>query len=417
MTAGGAVETGVGGARIAILPGGILAPAGFRAGAGSAGLRERSTADDVALIVADAPASAAGFFTRNQFAAAPVLLARESLEAADGRAHAVIINAGCANAGTGEDGAAAAREVVAAVAARLGCAPEEVLPASTGLIGSALPAAGVAETARTLALDPASPTAATAAARAIMTTDTRPKEAAASVRLGERTLTVGGMAKGSGMIHPGMATMIAVVTTDAPITPVALRALAAPIVERTFNQVSVDGDTSTNDTLFVLASGAAGGDPIGEGADRDALALALEAVCGDLARQIAADGEGATRRIDVTVTGAADDTEARLAARTVVSSNLVKAAVHGADPNWGRIAAAAGRSGAALDARRLQVWIGEQLTYAGEPAPFDEEAARAALGGEVVALHVDLGVGEGVGQAWGCDLSAEYVAINSEYAT
>jgi glutamate N-acetyltransferase/amino-acid N-acetyltransferase len=405
------------GAEIAILPGGILAPAGFRAGSGCAGLRERSADNDVALVVADAPASAAGFFTRNRFAAAPVLLARASLRATGGRARAVVINAGCANAGTGAAGEAAARGVVAAVAARIGCAPEEVLPASTGLIGSALPAGRVAEAARALVLDPPSPGAASAVARAIMTTDTRPKQSAASVRVGARTVTVGGMAKGSGMIHPGMATMLAVVTTDAPIEPAALRALAAPVVERTFNQVTVDGDTSTNDTLFILASGAAGGEPIEEGPDRDALLLALETVCGDLARQIAADGEGATRRIDVTVTGAADDAEARLAARTIASSNLVKAAVHGADPNWGRIAAAAGRSGAALDPGRLQVWIADQLAYAGEACPFDEPAARAALGSPVVPLRVDLGIGEGVGEAWGCDLSAEYVAINSEYAT
>jgi glutamate N-acetyltransferase / amino-acid N-acetyltransferase len=416
MTVVAATEASVG-ARIAILGGGILAPAGFRAGAASAGLRERSAADDVALLVANEPASAAGFFTRNLFAAAPVQLARQALASSGGRARAVVINAGCANAGTGAAGLAAAARVVEVVAERVGCAPDEVLPASTGLIGSALPADAVAAAAAQIELDVATPASASAAARAIMTTDTRAKEAAASVRIGTRTLTVGGMAKGSGMIHPGMATMIAVVTTDAPIEPATLRTLAAPIVERTFNQVSVDGDTSTNDTLFILASGAAGGEPVADGPSRDALALALEAVCTDLAQQIAADGEGATRRIDVTVTGAADDVEARLAARTIAASNLVKAAVHGADPNWGRIAAAAGRSGATLDPGRLQVWIGDQLTCAGRACRFDVAAARAALGGPVVTLRVDLGMGDGIGLAWGCDLSAEYVAINSEYAT
>jgi glutamate N-acetyltransferase / amino-acid N-acetyltransferase len=402
--------------RATMIEGGVLAPRGFHAGSASAGLREQSGADDVALIVADAPAAAAGFFTRNRFLAAPVRIATDAIEANGGRARAVVINAGCANAGTGEAGILAARQVVAAVAGRLGCPANQVLPASTGLIGSALPAERVARAATDLPLA-GTAAAATAAARAIMTTDTRPKEAAASVRLKAGTLTVGGMAKGSGMIHPGMATLLAVVTTDAAVDPSVLRAIAVPIVERTFNQVSVDGDTSTNDTLFVLASGAAGGEPIEDGPRRDALAAALEAVCVSLAQQIAADGEGATRRIDVTVGGATSDAEARLAARTIAASSLVKTAVHGADPNWGRIAAAAGRSGAAIDPDRMRIWIGEALTYAGGPCDFDAALAREALRAAAVPIRVDLGIGDGGGLAWGCDLSAEYVAINSEYPT
>jgi glutamate N-acetyltransferase/amino-acid N-acetyltransferase len=398
------------------IEGGVLAPAGFRAGSASAGLREQRGADDVALIVADAPAAAAGFFTRNRFLAAPVRVATDAIEATGGRARAIVINAGCANAGTGEAGLQAARQVVAAVAERLGCPVDQVLPASTGLIGSMLPAQRVGRAAADLRLA-GTAEAATAAARAIMTTDTRPKEAAASVSLDGETMTVGGMAKGSGMIHPGMATLLAVVTTDAPVEPAILHAIAAPIVERTFNAVSVDGDTSTNDTLFILASGAAGGGPITDGPRRDALAAALEAVCTSLAQEVAADGEGATRRIDVTVSGAMSDAESRLAARTIAGSTLVKAAVHGADPNWGRIAAAAGRSGAAIDPDRMRIWIGETLTYAGGPCDFDTALARAALQAAVVAIRVDLGVGDGIGQAWGCDLSAEYVAINSEYPT
>ncbi len=398
------------------VPGGILAPGGFRAGAATAGLRERSDADDVALVVADRPAAAVAFLTRNRFAAAPVQLARAALTETGGRARAVVLNAGCANAGTGPAGIDAARTVVGAVAERLGCRTAEVLPASTGLIGSALPTDRVARAASGLRLG-TDASAATAAARAIMTTDTRPKEAAASVEAGDRRFTVGGMAKGAGMIHPGMATMLAVVTTDAPIDAGTLRDVAAPIVERTFNQVSVDGDTSTNDTLYLLASGAAGGAPIVDGPAQEALAVALETVCTELARQIAADGEGATHRIDVTVTGAASDSEARAAARTVAASNLVKAAVHGADPNWGRIAAAAGRSGAALDPERMQIWVGEVLTYAGTACDFDAAEASDAMRGAVVEIRVDLGAGDGSGVAWGCDLSAEYVAINSEYAT
>lgn len=398
------------------VPGGVLAARGFTAGAATAGLRESSGTDDVALLVADAPAAAAGFFTSNRFAAAPVQLASEALAESGGHAHAVIINAGCANAGTGAAGLQAARHVVDAVAARIGCVAAEVLPASTGLIGSTLPTDRIAEAVASLSLA-GTPAAATAAARAIMTTDTRPKEAAVSVDAGGRTLTVGGMAKGSGMIHPAMATMLAVITTDAPVAPANLRSIAAPIVERTFNQVSVDGDTSTNDTLFVLASGAAGGEPIVDGQEREALATALELVCTELVRQIAADGEGATRRIDVTVTGAADDVDARLAARTVAASALVKAAVHGTDPNWGRIAGAAGRSGAALERDRMRIWIGDELVYDGAAHPFDDGAARSAMGGPVVPIRLDLGIGAGIGEAWGCDLSAEYVAINSEYPT
>ncbi len=404
-------------APLTVIEGGILAPRGFRAGSASAGLRAQRGADDVALVVADGPATAAGFFTRNRFRAAPVQIAGDALAETGGHARAAVINAGCANAGTGEAGLHAARQVVAAVAARIGCPVAQVLPASTGLIGSALPADRVARTAADLALA-STREAATAAARAIMTTDTRPKEAAASVSLDDgEALTVGGMAKGSGMIHPGMATMLAVVTTDAVVDPATLRALAAPIVERTFNQVSVDGDTSTNDTLFVLAAGAGGGTPIEIGPRGDALGAALEAVCASLAQQIAADGEGATRRIDVTVSGAASDADARLAARTVVASSLVKTAVHGADPNWGRIAAAAGRSGAALDPDRMRIWIGEALAYAGGPCDFDTAVAREALRGAVVPIRLELGVGEGSGLAWGCDLSADYVAINSEYPT
>jgi len=403
---------------VSAMPGGILAPGGFAAGTAAAGLRSRGGGDDVALIVADGIAGSAGFFTRNRFAAAPVQLACEALAASGGRSRAIVLNAGCANAGTGAAGIDAARAVVAAVASRVGCDPAEVLPASTGLIGSALAADRIAAAVTNLGLAKG-PAAATAAARAIMTTDTRPKQAAASVTLaGGRALTVGGMAKGAGMIHPDLATMLAVVTTDAPISGPDLRILAAPVVERTIGQVSVDGDTSTNDTLFLLASGAAGGAPIRPGTEEaQTLAAALEAVCTDLARQIAADGEGATRRIDVAVGGAATDAEARLAARTIAASPLVKAAVHGADPNWGRIAAAVGRSGARLDMGRMRVRIGSTLAFDGAPQAFDEAMARDAMRGEVVEIRVDLGVGDGIGLAWGCDLSAAYVAINSEYST
>jgi len=254
-------------------------------------------------------------------------------------------------------------------------------------------------------------------ALAIMTTDTRPKEAAVEVDLGAgRVVRIGGMAKGSGMIHPQMGTMLAFLTTDAPIEPPALRKVLRETVDRTFNQVTVDGDPSTNDTVLILASGAAGGRAL-SGSTLTAFAEGLEAVCRSLGEQIAADGEGAKHRIDVTVRGARDDREACLVARAVAGSSLVKTAVHGADPNWGRIAAAAGRSGARLDPDRLVVRMGPITVYDGAPTDFDERAASRALRAKVVAIGLDLRIGKGTGMAWGCDLSAEYVAINSEYRT
>jgi glutamate N-acetyltransferase / amino-acid N-acetyltransferase len=224
------------------------------------------------------------------------------------------------------------------------------------------------------------------------------------------------MAKGAGMIHPEMATMLAFLTTDARADADTLAPLLRGAVERTFNQVSIDGDGSTNDAVMLLAGGGPDAPPLTDDA-LGGLAAGIEAVCRSLAQQIAADGEGARHRIDVVVTGAATDEEARLVARTVVGSNLVKSAVHGADPNWGRIAAAAGRSGAQLDPARLSVCIGQVRVFAGAPLDFDEAAASQELREEVVRLEVDLGIGAGFGEAWGCDLSAEYVAINSEYTT
>jgi len=393
----------------------VTAAAGFSVGVGEAGIRD-SGGPDLVIVASDRPASAAATFTTNRLRAAPVLVAAEALVANRGVARAIVVNAGCANAGTGSAGLEDARAVATAAAAHLGCEPNEVLPASTGLIGSRLPVAAMLATIPTLRLSP-SAAAAHAAARAIMTTDTRPKEHAVSIGLADgRTVHVGGMAKGAGMIHPQMATMLAFLTTDAPIDPADLRALLHPAVERTFNQVSVDGDTSTNDAVIVLANGAAGGAPI-NGADRDAFADALETVCRELAIAIAADGEGARHLIEVTVSGAPDDRAARAVARTVAASSLVKTAVHGADPNWGRIAAAAGRSGVELEPERLRICIGDVAVYDGAPLAFDAGRAQAVLRGEVVPIVVELALGSGHGTAWGCDLSAEYVAINSEYTT
>jgi glutamate N-acetyltransferase/amino-acid N-acetyltransferase len=400
------------------IAGGVTAPAGFGAAAARVGLRIGEGPDLTLVASTSGPVPAAATFTTNRFKAAPVVLSQRALGATRGQAAAIVLNAGCANAGTGPDGMTDAMTVRAAVASRLGVRSSEVLVASTGLIGSRL------EVPKILAALPGlkprgSRSAGREAATAIMTTDTRPKEAAVRIGLdGGGSVTVGGMAKGAGMIHPQMATMLAVLTTDARVEPGALRSLLRRSVERSFNQVTVDGDPSTNDCVFLLASGVADVPPVTEGSpEMDRFARGLDAACTSLARQIASDGEGATRRIDVTVSGAWTDADARLVARAVAGSNLVKAAVHGSDPNWGRIAAAAGRSGARLDPDRLTVTIGQQEVYRCGPVDFDERAASRALSGREVAIGLDLGIGPGWGEAWGCDLSAEYVAINSEYRT
>jgi len=396
--------------------GGITTPRGFRVAATRAGLRS-GPGPDLCLLVSDGgPVPAAATFTKNRLRAAPVEVSMRALRASRGRIGAVVANAGCANAGTGHQGLDDARAVQALVAKRIGVANRHVFTASTGLIGSRLGVDRIAGALPTLA--PTTGRRADAeAARAIMTTDTVPKEAAVEVDLGGgRTARVAGMAKGSGMIHPQMGTMLAFLTTDAPVAPESLRDLLRATVDRTFNQVTVDGDPSTNDTVLVMASGAEGGAELA-GASRGAFAEGLEAVCRSLAEQIAADGEGAQHRIDVSVIGARSEREARLVARTVASSSLVKTAVHGADPNWGRIAAAAGRSGARLDPDRLAVRIGSITVYDGAPVGFDERAASRALRGKVVGIGLDLRLGKGSAMAWGCDLSADYVAINSEYRT
>lgn len=396
--------------------GGITTPRGFRVAATRAGLRS-GPGPDLCLLVSDGgPVPAAATFTKNRLRAAPVEVSMRALRASRGRIAAVVANAGCANAGTGAQGLEDARAVQALVAERIGVPNRHVFTASTGLIGSRL---GVDRIGTALAtLEPAAGRRADGeAARAIMTTDTVSKESAVEVDLGRgRTARVAGMAKGSGMIHPQMGTMLAFLTTDAPIAPVALRTILRATVDRTFNQVTVDGDASTNDTVLVLASGAEGGPDV-TGSSLEALAEGVEAVCRSLAEQIAADGEGAQHRIDVSVIGARSDRDARLVARAVAGSSLVKTAVHGADPNWGRIAAAAGRSGARLDPDRLAVRIGSITVFDGAPVDFDDRAASRALRGKVVGIGLDLRLGRGSAMAWGCDLSAEYVAINSEYRT
>jgi glutamate N-acetyltransferase / amino-acid N-acetyltransferase len=395
--------------------GGITAAPGFRVAAARAGLRS-GPGPDVALIVSERGlVAAAATFTTNRFRAAPVSVAADTLKTSGGRAAAIIVNAGCANAGTGKPGVDDARRMQTSTAAHLGLRRGNVLVASTGLIGSRLGVEQIEAVLPALRLSGGT-AAAREAATAIMTTDTRPKQAAYRVEAGGRTMTVGGMAKGAGMIHPQMATMLAFLTANAVLAPALLRDLLRASVERSFNQLTIDGDQSTNDAVMILAGGEGREIEPGSTAAR-AFAEALDATCISLAQQIAADGEGATRRIDVAVTGAATDEEARLVARTVAGSSLVKSAVHGGDPNWGRIAAAAGRSGARLNPERLVVRMGPVTVYDGGPVEFSEAQASRALKRKVVSIGLGLGLGSGRGEAWGCDLSAEYVAINSEYRT
>jgi glutamate N-acetyltransferase/amino-acid N-acetyltransferase len=392
-----------------------LAP-GFRARAVSCGLKP-SGALDLALVSSERDCAAAAVFTENHVQAAPVLLDRETMAGGAARIRAVIANAGCANACTGDPGLSDARRMAALTAAALGCAAEQVLVLSTGVIGRRLDmerlARGIAAVAR------AAPDA-DAAARAILTTDTRPKTAVETVATAGGMFRIAGFAKGAGMIHPRLATLLAVLTTDARLGPAPLDRALRAAVDLSFNRVSVDGDTSTNDTVLLLASGASGIEP--RGADLAAFAAALERVSVALARQIARDGEGATRLVEIRVSGARDADEAHRVADRIARSPLFKSAVHGGDPNWGRILAAAGSSGVAIDPARLALSFGSDggpipLVVAGLPLAGNDAAAAAALARDPVEVHLELGLGEAEATVWTCDLSAEYVAINAHYTT
>ena len=442
-------------------------PAGFRAGGRAVGIKA-SGRSDLALVVTTAgPAAAAAVFTPNTFAAAPVRLSRAHLAATSGDmrggfgwAEAVISTSGSANAATGAAGDADQATIARLVAEATGAEISRTLHMSTGMIGTRLPLDRVA-----VGLTALVPELATtdegleAAAIALRTTDSVTKLATTTVQLpadnrddhdghsptGPVTITVSGIAKGVGMIHPRMATMLSIVLTDATVAPETLWGLLRPAAARTWDQLSVDGDMSTNDTVFVLASGAAWGAPVEPGSPAAAvLGTAIEAVARDLARQQAADGEGASTLITADVTGARDDADARAIARAIVSSSLVKAAAHGRDPNWGRIAGAAGsarvadsavleaaglsvaeaaaRAGspAVLDPDTLRISIAGHLVFdgaAGGPVPFDRAAARAAMEAQEVIIGLDLGQGTGRGEAFGCDLTEAYVIENSEYST
>ncbi|HEY6362385.1 MAG TPA: bifunctional glutamate N-acetyltransferase/amino-acid acetyltransferase ArgJ [Vicinamibacterales bacterium] len=403
-------------ATVAATTGGVTAPAGFTSAALHAGIKASASALDLAVLAADRVAAAAALFTTNLAQAAPVLVSREHIERTGGRVRAVVVNSGCANACTGEDGIANARRMAAGIAAGLGCRPDEVLVASTGVIGVGLPmemvSAGIRAAVSALARGHGSD-----AARAIMTTDPFPKEHAVTVHTARGTFTVGGTAKGAGMIEPNMATMLGFLTTDAKVSPALLRRALQESAKDTFNAITVDGECSTNDCLVALASGASG---VVIGEDNYAALLAgLLAVSRDLALGIVRGGEGATKLIAVNVRAARTEADARQVARTIANSPLVKTAVHGADPNWGRIVAAAGRSGVLFDVGRATVHVGGVLLFE-NGLPHDEAAPRAAehLKQTDVQIDVDLGTGGGAAATiWTCDLSAEYVRINGEYRT
>ncbi|WP_068783786.1 bifunctional glutamate N-acetyltransferase/amino-acid acetyltransferase ArgJ [Paenibacillus phocaensis] len=399
--------------------GGITSPKGFWAGGLHCGLK-KTTRNDLGAILCEVPAVAAAVYTTNVFQAAPLKVTRESVASSGRRLRAVVVNSGNANACTGAQGEADAYAMRAAAAAAFGLGEDEVAVASTGVIGELLPMdrvhAGIAGLPAALA---ANGEGAEQFCQAILTTDLVKKEVCVKLEVDGREVTIAGAAKGSGMIHPNMATMLAFVTTDAAIEPQALQSLLGLTTDVTFNMITVDGDTSTNDMLLAMASGLAGNRELSAGhADWDAFAAAFRHVCETLAQAIARDGEGATRLVEVTVRGAVTDNSARAIAKTIVGSSLVKSAVFGADANWGRIIAAVGRAGEPVNPETVDIKLGDIAVLTGSrPIPFDEEEALAYLKGDTVTISVDLHNGSGEATAWGCDLTYDYVRINAAYRT
>ena len=396
------------------IPGGITAPAGFRAAGVACGIK--SSGLDLALLTSTPPARAAGIFTTNLAVAAPVTVTREHLGRSDGTAAAVVVNSGCANACTGARGLTDARDMAVTTADLVGCPVEQVLVSSTGVIGAYLDRDKLRQGIR-LAAETLTPDGHAAAAEAIMTTDPWPKDAAVRAAVPSGRFHVGGMAKGAGMIEPNMATMLAFLTTDAAVDPPLLRRALGEAAGTTFNAITVDGEPSTNDMVLALANGASG-TAIDE-ASYPAFVEALHAVCHALALAVVKGGEGATKLVAVSVIGAGSAVEAKRAARAIANSPLVKTAVHGGDPNWGRIVAVAGRAGVGFDPARARVAIGGVELFRDERifAEREPEAAEHMRTPEV-EIAIDLGVGgAGAATVWTCDFSAEYVHINADYRT
>ena len=403
-----------------MIPGGICAPAGFSAAGVHCGIRHNHSKLDLALIKADVRCAGAGCYTTNKVYGAPITVDREHLK--DGYAQAIVVNSGNANT-CAPNGIELAKETCEIVAKELGISADDVLPSSTGVIGQAMSiepfAKGIPEAAAKLA---ATEAGSHDAATAIMTTDTHSKEVSIEFTIGGKTCRMGAIAKGSGMIHPNMATMLLFITTDAKVEPAVLQAALSSVVPATFNQISVDGDTSTNDTVLLLASGLSGAEVQPGTADYDTFVAALTQVAEQLSRELAGDGEGATKLLECIVTGAPDLLTARAASKSVIHSALFKAAMFGEDANWGRVLCAIGytpgdfdisKTAVRLKSKAGEVFVCENAAY----HPYSEEDAAKVLAEHDVLVKVDMGTGDASAKAWGCDLTYDYVKINGDYRT
>ena len=402
--------------------GGITSPKGFTAGAVYVGVKSRKTQKpDVAVLYSETEASCAAVFTTNKFCAAPVILDREILK--NGKARAIVINSGNANAATGTQGIEDARTVEREAEKLLGVGENEVFVCSTGVIGQKLPVEKVLEGVRQIIPAKLDKANGSDAAYAIMTTDTVRKESAYELELSSGTIRIGAMAKGSGMIHPNMATTLAYVTTDAKCDSADLQKMLHNAIDKSFNMCTVDGDTSTNDTVAIMANGAAGNAPVTEkGADYDAFAAALKTICVQLCRELAADGEGATKLLECRVTGAKTKQDARIVAKAVIESSLLKAAMFGEDANWGRVLCAIGYSGADVDIHGVETAFESTagrvvVCEKGAGIAFSEELAAKVLHEKEIVIDIKLSDGSANATAWGCDLTYDYVKINGDYRT
>ena len=403
-------------ANIKFIDGGsVTSPQGFSAGATYAGLKTFAEDKlDLAIIASDSPCTAAGVFTTSTIKSPTVSVNQAHLKAASPKG--IIVNAGIANACVGEQGYKDAEEMASIAASILSAEPAEILVCSTGVIGVELPMSLIRDGAANINI---SRGGANQVARAMMTTDTRPKEVAVSCEIDGKTISIGGVAKGSGMIHPNMATMLSFITTDANVEQHFLEHCLTEVADSSYNMLTIDGDTSTNDTVLVLANGNAGNAQITQGTnDAGIFQSALLEVAIFLTKELARDGEGASRLLSIEITGAKDVKSARQAARTIASSSLVKSAVYGSDPNWGRVLAALGRSEIEADETKIDLFVnGVCNMEAGTPIPFHKEAVVVLMKGPEVTFKLQLNLGDASATAWGCDLTQEYVIINSAYTT
>lgn len=400
--------------------GSVTSPLGFRAAA-VAGTIKYADRLDTTLVVSEVDCSAAAVFTQNQVAAAPVLVSREIVRANPNKMRAVVANSGNANAVTGEQGLKNARRTQKVAAQKIGCHPDQILLLSTGVIGVQLPMEKL-EIAVEMAARKLSREGGRSAAEAIMTTDTRPKQASITVELAGQPVIIGGMAKGAGMIHPNMATMLGVLTTDAEMDSILLTELLQNAVNQSFNRISIDGDTSTNDTVLMLANGRSG-KAISSPETVQIFQQGLIQLCSYLAREIVKDGEGATKFVTIQVVGSEKNEDAHQIANTIAISPLVKTAFAGSDPNWGRLLMAAGRAGVRFDQNKLDLWIGSdngselQLLAQSTPTGYEEAAAAAIFAQDEFYIRLDLHQGDGEAAVWTTDLSHAYVSINADYRT